>query len=127
MAGWDSIWRAAGASPECEGVGGGEAGAVLITLPSYVAASSNQRIMFISNPGKYVRSLTRTEPTVCECDLVHFCGAAGHLDMQRTAGARLAWFWSWLSWVGGKFTSLTLPTGSIGEAGESSLICPGQN
>ena len=32
-AGWDSIWRAAGASPECEGVGGGEAGAVLITYP----------------------------------------------------------------------------------------------
>ena len=83
--------------------------------------------MFISDPGKYVQSLTHTEPMVCECDLVRSRGATGHLDMQRTAGARLERFWSWLSWVGGKFTSLTLPTGSIGEAGESSLICPVQN
>ena len=32
-AGWDSIWRAARASPKYEGVGGGEARTVLITYP----------------------------------------------------------------------------------------------
>ena len=73
-------------------------------LPSYVAASLKQRILFISDPGKCVRSLTLTEPTVCDCDLLRFCGATGHFDVQRTAGARLERFWSWLSWVGGKFT-----------------------
>ena len=65
-------------------------------LLSYVAAYSNQIVLFISDPGKYVRYLTLTEPTVCECDLVRFCGAAGHLDTQRMAGARLERFWSWL-------------------------------
>ena len=79
-------------------------GGVSHYLLSYVAAYSNQIVLFISDPGKYVRYLTLTEPTVCECDLVRFCGAAGHLDMQRTAGARLERFWSWLSWVGGKCT-----------------------
>ena len=74
-------------------------------LPSYVAASSNQRILFISDPGKYVRSLTLTEPTVCDCALLRFCGAAGHFDVHRRAGARLwSGFWSCLSWVGGKLT-----------------------
>ena len=67
-------------------------GCVSHYLLSYVAAYSNQIVLFISDPGKYVRSLTHTEPTVCECDLVRFCGAAGHLDMQRTAGARLERF-----------------------------------
>ena len=69
-----------------------------------MAASLNQRILFISDPGKYVRSLTLTEPTVCDCDLLRFCGVAGHFDVQRMAGARLERFWSCLSWVGGKFT-----------------------
>ena len=101
---WDSIWRAAGGSPECEGVGGVEAAGVSHYLLSYVAAYSNQIVLFISDPGKYVRFLTHTELTVCECDFVRFCGATDHLDMQRTAGARLEQFWSWLSWVGGKFT-----------------------
>ena len=58
-----------------------------------MAASSNQRILFISDPGKYVRSLTLTEPMVCDCDLLRFCGAAGHFDVQRMAGATLERFW----------------------------------
>ena len=42
-----------------------------------------QQILFISDLGKYVQSLTLTESMVCDCDLLRFCGAAGHFDKGR--------------------------------------------
>ena len=37
--------------------------------------------LFISDPGKYVQSITLTDATVCDCDLVRFFSAASHFDI----------------------------------------------
>lgn len=68
-------------------------GVVHINLPSYLEASLNQ-VSLCSFVHQRPRCVCLVPNAIFDCDIFHFCGAAGNLYMRRTAGAKLKGLWS---------------------------------